>query len=84
MKESQSNNLINRDKNNALSIYSESEKCDFSHLVPSSLPVCQKVLSNHNLTTLSPAAQNQSVFSTPGYTRHSYELANLFSQCNKQ
>lgn len=84
MTESQSNNLIKSDKNNALSIYNESAKCDFSHLVPSSLPVSQKVLSNYKLTTLSSAAQNQSVFSTSGYTSHSCELANLFSECNKQ
>lgn len=43
-----SNHLIERDKNNAISIYKESAKYNFSHLVPSSLPASQKGLSTTN------------------------------------
>lgn len=83
MTESQRNKLIRREKNNAISIYKESVKCDFSHLVPSSLPVSLQ----H--TTFTSTAQKQSmgsqcVFSTPGYISNSCELADLFSECNKQ
>lgn len=44
MTESLSNNLIKRDKNNAISNYRESANCNLGLLVLSPLPVCQSAL----------------------------------------
>lgn len=69
-----SNNLIKRDKNNAISIYKESAKYNSSHLVPASLSVPQKVLSNHTQLSLQQHKNRLwalSVFSTAGDTINS-------------
>lgn len=50
-----SNNLIKRDKNNAISNYRESANCNLGLLAPSSLSV--KVLSNYKHRTSTPAAR---------------------------